>query len=242
MNVSQGNLGRAGYGATLEGTWPYSYDTCDVGTLPNQTHNGQPLAATTDGPYDDGYNGALSYLPGQRFSACTCPGEDHPGPIRADGSFVGRSAPEIDIFEAQVDQGTRIGKVSQSGQWAPFNDFYNFNNATGNWSIKNATISELNGYKGGPFQQATSAISITNQSCYTQGGQCYSTYGIEYAPGDDGYITWINNGDDVWTIQGAAMSPDPVTKIGQRPVPQEPMVRFLPRTKSSRSNTDICLL
>jgi hypothetical protein len=60
-----------------------------------------------------------SLLPGQRLSACTCPGESHPGPKRQDGSYVGRSAPEIDLFEALVD-GNR-GQVSQSAQWAPFN-------------------------------------------------------------------------------------------------------------------------
>ena len=27
---TMGNLGRAGYGATNDGVWPYSYDTCDV--------------------------------------------------------------------------------------------------------------------------------------------------------------------------------------------------------------------
>jgi hypothetical protein len=58
-------------------------------------------------------------LPGQRLSACTCPGESHPGPVHQDGSFVGRSAPEIDLFEALI-AGTR-GQVSQSAQWAPFN-------------------------------------------------------------------------------------------------------------------------
>lgn len=36
-----GNLGRAGYGGSLDGTWPYTYDSCDVGTLPNQTLNGK---------------------------------------------------------------------------------------------------------------------------------------------------------------------------------------------------------
>ncbi|KAF8686382.1 Glycoside hydrolase family 16 protein [Rhizoctonia solani] len=68
-----GNLGRAGYGASLDGTWPYSYDTCDVGTLPNQTRpDGTPINATING---DKYNGdVLSYLPGQRLSACTCEG------------------------------------------------------------------------------------------------------------------------------------------------------------------------
>jgi len=36
-------------------------------------------------------------------AACTCPGESHPGPVRKDGSYVGRAAPEIDLFEALVD-------------------------------------------------------------------------------------------------------------------------------------------
>jgi hypothetical protein len=31
------NLGRAGYGATNDGSWPYVYDDCDVGVLRNQT-------------------------------------------------------------------------------------------------------------------------------------------------------------------------------------------------------------
>ena len=81
--------------------WPYTYDACDVGTAPNQTLNGLPLASTVDN--DKGHDGALSYLPGQRLSRCTCPGESHPGPIhQSDNTYVGRSAPEIDIFEAQV--------------------------------------------------------------------------------------------------------------------------------------------
>lgn len=46
--------------------------------------------------------GHLSYLPGQRLSRCTCPGESHPGPVHEDGEYVGRSGPEIDVFEAQV--------------------------------------------------------------------------------------------------------------------------------------------
>lgn len=67
-----GNLGRAGYGASLEGMWPYTYDSCDVGTVANQTIQGQPYEATVNG--DIGKDGVLSYLPGQRLSRCTCPG------------------------------------------------------------------------------------------------------------------------------------------------------------------------
>lgn len=87
-----GNLGRPGYGGTNEGVWPYSYEACDVGTLPNQTWpNGtDPVAAKTSGDKD--YGGELSWLSGQRFSACTCPDDAdlHPGP----NPSVGRGAPE----------------------------------------------------------------------------------------------------------------------------------------------------
>jgi beta-glucanase (GH16 family) len=111
---TMGNLGRGGYGATNDGTWPYSYDSCDAGTLPNQTNpDGQtPAAARTSGSKD--YGGELSYLSGQRLSSCSCKGDDHPGP----SNDVGRGAPEIDILEAQVDwQG--YGTASQSVQIAP---------------------------------------------------------------------------------------------------------------------------
>jgi len=64
------------------------------------------------------YNNVLSYLPGQRLSRCTCNGEDHPGPKHADGTYVGRSAPEIDMFEAQMGGKPLSGEVSQSAQFA----------------------------------------------------------------------------------------------------------------------------
>jgi hypothetical protein len=149
---TMGNLGRAGYGGSLDGMWPYSYDSCDVGTLANQTLNGAsstsfcmakrtlhrgitsvkgcaenpsdlPTVALTEG--DPDYGGSLSYLPGQRLSRCTCPSDTtHPGPVFANGTFKGRAAPEIDLFEALVTTDTLIGEVSQSGQWAPFNPNY----------------------------------------------------------------------------------------------------------------------
>ncbi|KDQ12074.1 glycoside hydrolase family 16 protein [Botryobasidium botryosum FD-172 SS1] len=218
---TMGNLGRAGYGASLEGMWPYTYDACDVGTLANQTLNGLPKAATINGDPSNG--NALSYLPGQRISACTCPGESHPGPKHSDGTFVGRGAPEIDIFEALVDSTTLIGQVSQSCQWAPFNNEYKWANTSTTLQIYNATETVLNPYIGGAFQQVTSGLSFTNQSCYTQDSGCYSVYGFEYKPGNDGYITWINNNKAMWTVHGAGLVGDPVVQISQRPVPQEPM-------------------
>ncbi|KAL5508476.1 hypothetical protein ACEPAH_6095 [Sanghuangporus vaninii] len=217
---TMGNLGRAGYGASLEGMWPYTYDACDVGTAPNQTINGEPHLATVDG--DQSNNGVLSFLPGQRLSRCTCPGESHPGPIHSDGTYVGRSAPEIDIFEAQITDGT--GQVSQSAQWAPFNYAYEWFNTSSNMIIADTSISELNSYTGGVFQQASSVVTDTDQKCYSGGGGCFSIYGFEYQPGfDDAYITWISDNKVAWTAMAAGFAADDRVNISARPVSQEPM-------------------
>lgn len=94
--------------------WPYSYDECDWGTLPNQTFGNLPAAAFEGN--DKYHGGVLSYLSGQRLSRCSCPGDpNHPGPQRGDGSFYGRSAPEIDMFEALTSP-DGLGQVSQSCQ------------------------------------------------------------------------------------------------------------------------------
>ncbi|KAK7062620.1 hypothetical protein VNI00_000108 [Paramarasmius palmivorus] len=239
---SMGNLGRAGYGATNDGMWPYTYDACDVGTLPNQTLRGEPYWATVDG--DGAAGGALSYAPGQRLSRCTCRGEDHPGPKHSDGTYVGRSAPEIDMIEAQVSsafaqQGGRlVGEVSQSLQSAPFNYAYSPLYDDTNMIINDPNMTIVNSYKGGARQQALSCLSITNiailpypefclqdQACYfDMPDPCFSVYGFEYKPGyDEGYITWLTDDKQVCTIKGSALAADTRVEISARPVPQEPM-------------------
>ncbi|THH34156.1 hypothetical protein EUX98_g179 [Antrodiella citrinella] len=219
---TMGNLGRAGYGASLEGNWPYTYDSCDVGTVRNQTLNGLPLASTVNG--DPSAAGALSYLQGQRLSRCTCPGESHPGPMHADGTYVGRAAPEIDFFEAQITGTPLSGQVSQSGQWAPFDQSYLWNNASEFLSIANTTLSFQNPWGGGAFQEATSVVTETNQEAYELTGNVFSVYGIQYQPGfDDAYISWIADGQLAWTLQSGAVGANPITEIGPRAIPQEPM-------------------
>ncbi|KAG6918340.1 hypothetical protein DXG01_015199, partial [Tephrocybe rancida] len=219
---SMGNLGRAGYGATTEGMWPYSYDTCDLGTFPNQTaRDGTPAAAATGS--SDG--GPLSFLPGQRLSACTCPGSDHPGPKVSNG----RGVPEIDILEAQVDVDVFQGQVSQSFQCAPYNYKYEFNNATPATAIYNSDITSLNSYKGGVFQQAVSAVSYVDSANYD--GQGYSTYGYEWffdqSNRQNGYIAWFSGGVETWSITSASIGPDPVSQVSSRLIPEEPMYLVL---------------
>jgi beta-glucan synthesis-associated protein KRE6 len=101
--------------------------------------------------------------------------------VHDDGSYVGRAAPEIDIFEAQVS--ADIGGVSQSCQWAPFDYKYEWKNTTENLIIMDSDVSELNSYLGGQYQEASSVVSDTNQDCYQRNGGCFSIYGFQYKPG-----------------------------------------------------------
>ncbi|KAJ6551470.1 beta-glucan synthesis-associated [Mycena capillaripes] len=199
---TMGNLGRAGYGASLDGMWPYTYDACDVGTAPNQTLNNLPEIALTSGITDAPYNGELSYLTGQRLSRCTCPGESHPGPIHQDGSYVGRRP--------------KYKTVKERYRNLPFNAGYVWFNTSDNLVIADPTISAQNTYLGGAYQQATSVVTKTNQKCYELLDNCFSVYGIEY-------ISWITDNKPAWTIHQAGLAKDPKTEIDARPVPQEPL-------------------
>jgi hypothetical protein len=158
-----------------------TYEACDIGTVPNQTKNGFPDAVGLQ--MGDPYNGyELSFLPGQRLSSCTCPGEPHPGPVNGDDSFTARGAPEIDLFEAQIDSALQSGAVSQSAQFAPFDAHYEWDNQTYATYYGDSGSQILDPRGGGPYQQSGSVSSKTNQGCYQVPApgftQCYSTYGF----------------------------------------------------------------
>ncbi|GAA5838851.1 hypothetical protein JCM3766R1_004228 [Sporobolomyces carnicolor] len=210
-----GNLGRAGYGASNDGVWPYSYDSCDVGTLANQSFsNHTPAAAHGSGLRD--YGGQLSYLRGQRFSSCTCPGEDHPGPDVS----VGRGAPEIDVTEQQVDwRGT--GSTSQSIQFAPMDAGYEWLNTTPHTTIFDPERTFQNTFQGATFQESASVITLTDTTSYD--GKGFTRYGFEYEPGPDGRITWFVNDTASWRILASAIGPNQQTGIGQRLIATEPL-------------------
>lgn len=194
--------------------WPYTYDSCDLGTFPNQTmKDGTPTAAA-----------GLSFLPGQRLSACTCPGSDHPGPETS----TGRGVPEVDIFETQVDTDLFQGQVSQSLQCAPYNAQYVANTSAGATTVYDNNLTSINTYMGGIFQQAVSAVTFIDNSVYNN--QSYATYAYELwsnpSNRDESYVTWFSNGQKTWTATSATIGPDPVTNIGQRLISEEPMVGF----------------
>ncbi|KAI9617031.1 hypothetical protein H4Q26_010669 [Puccinia striiformis f. sp. tritici PST-130] len=192
---TMGNLGRAGYGASLDGTWP------------------------------------IVMTP--RFSRCTCPRNSgknyHPGPKHPDGTWVGRSAPEIDILEAITDPDTKQGQISQSVQLAPYNANYRMNNGTAGYVkvTDNPFQTVLNPYTGNIYQQAASGLSNTDQTSY--GGKGFANYGFEYATSDEAspFITWTQKDQAMWQLTPGALGPDPISQVGQRVIPNEPMYILL---------------
>ncbi|KAI9833435.1 MAG: hypothetical protein M1826_007533 [Phylliscum demangeonii] len=197
---AMGNLGRPGYASTTDGLWPYSYwDHCDAGITKNQS--------TADG---------LSFLPGMRLPACTCAGEDHPTPGRS------RSAPEIDALEASVayigpGPSHAAGSASQSAQFAPFDIWQHPNYDY--IELYDHTVTHMNEYCGGVFQQVLSCVTTLNNDWYD--GKAYQTYGFEYTPGATGNIVWHVGGQKTWKMDARAVGPN--GNIGQRVIPQEPM-------------------
>lgn len=151
--------------------------------MPNQTNaDGRtPALAKSSGSRD--YGGELSWLVGQRASACTCPGDPHPGP----SNNVGRGSPEIDILEAQVDY-HGYGTASQSMQIAPFDAGYRWDNLTSaGMTIYNPAITILkcvarasdhhlmrrSEFKGGINQEAASAVTnLDATSCASAAPSC----------------------------------------------------------------------
>jgi beta-glucanase (GH16 family) len=197
-----GNLGRPGYMATTEGVWPYTYDSCDAGITPNQS--------SPDG---------ILYLPGQKLNACTCKGEDHPN------AGVGRGAPEIDIIEGEVDPKLHVGVALQLLQIAPFDVWYmpDYDFV----QIYNKSVTTMNTYAGGPFQQAVSGTTVLNTTWYekhTRSGEKlgFQRYGYEFInDNDNGYTTWFVGEDPTLTVRASSFHPN--GNIGWRRIPKEPM-------------------
>lgn len=166
----------------------------------------------------------MSLQPGQKLSACTCPGSDHPGP----SVTAGRGVPEIDIIEARIDNVKLQGQVSQSMQCAPYDFQFNWNEDPSVTTVYNDGITFINGYKGGQYQEAVSAETYVENQFYNN--QSYAPYGFEYWSDpknrDDGYVTWYSNGQKTWTMTSATIGPNNISRVDQRLISEEPMVRI----------------
>jgi beta-glucanase (GH16 family) len=218
-----GNLGRAGYSASTDGLWPYSYDTCDLGVTANQSNSG-----------------VVSWLPGQRLNKCLCSNQDTPSP------GVGRGASELDLLEGaggdngvNGDEGNNGGgTISQSHQFAPFDIGYKANSQY--VSIYNTSSTYKNSYDGGKLQQVISIKTKIDPQYYE--GRAYQTYAFDYTPGPQGRVTWWVGDDKKWSFDAKAVDPNTQAKIGQRVISEEPMVSILLDRNEASNHINLSLL
>ncbi len=143
------------------------------------------------------------------------------------------------MIEAQIviDQGH--GQVSQSAQFAPYDDFYQFNNATTNFEQYDTDITSFNTYLGGYYQQAASSLTMVDDDLYFNqvgagtNGQ-FATFGVEYSSDSkergNAYITWVSQGKKSWMLKGAGVGRNAKTEVGQRLIAEEPMALVSTRT------------
>ena len=85
------------------------------------------------------------------------------------------------------------------------------------------SITAMNSYRGGSYQQAISGVTNLNNSWYN--GNAYQTYAFEYEPGAAGYSTWFIGEDATWKLDARAIGPN--GNIGQRVIPDEPMAMVI---------------
>ena len=134
------------------------------------------------------------------------------------------------MIEAQIVINQGQGQVSQSAQFAPYDDYYQFNNASSNYQQYDPTITAFNTYLGGYYQQAASSLTMVDDDLYYSqvgsNGQ-FATFGFENSIDPDersnGYITWVSQGKKSWTLHGAGVGPNANTEVGQRLISEEPM-------------------
>jgi beta-glucanase (GH16 family) len=82
----------------------------------------------------------------------------------------------------------------------------------------------MNGYTGGPYQQAISGTTLLNNQWYN--GTQYQKYAFEYIPGtSSGKIAWFVGEDPSFIMDGRAIGPN--GNVGAREVSQEPMSMVL---------------
>lgn len=134
--------------------------------------------------------------------------------------------PEVDIIEARIDTSRIVGQASQTFQVAPYNYQLEFVTTTPATTIYNASVTQINSFRGNLLQQSISALTDVESQFY--GGHSYAPYGYELwsDPNNrqDGYITWFSNGQPTWTVTSASVGPDTVSQVGQRLISEEPMV------------------
>mmetsp|Transcript_23039 Transcript_23039/g.45542 ORF Transcript_23039/g.45542 Transcript_23039/m.45542 type:complete len:502 (-) Transcript_23039:357-1862(-) len=212
-----GNLGRATWRGSTDGTWPWSFDHC--------MHTEDVVGAN---PSD---------ADGQRISKCN--GNPPTGLL----PHQGRGATEIDIFEAMA--GYDWSLVSTSLQLAPrlhpslrppAGQEPNFPHTWYNGLTFGSRARINSAYYGTPFSDAVSAQvdGMGSQDLY----QAQHTFRLEWEPGEFGFLRWYLDDDFIFEIPAHSLEQQYAGLPG-RQIPAEPMYLLL-NTAMSNNWAAVC--
>ena len=142
---TMGNLGRPGYGCTIDGVWVTTTPFPPVLILANQTNPASlnasrcPLLGCIKGEIQHAAPGVIRLVSGELPGYAKFYCKQYWSPLLAPAHAPG-SAPEIDVIAGQV--------ASHSDQFAPFtHDYLYGNTTTGEWVMYNPTKAWPNSYK-----------------------------------------------------------------------------------------------
>eukprot|EP00126_Sphaerothecum_destruens_P002511 Sdes_comp15938_c0_seq1m5083 len=165
-----GNLGRVGNGATLDGTFPYSYNSCDQAAFPS--------------------NASTHCLRGQRINACV---DTWPADLGMAGG-TGRGVPEFDILEYHVGENNG-GEAAQSIQLGPKNPCGTPDcpSNSGNY-FRDVSLGSVDAgrtlfgsYLGNPYQDSITVSTLLKPSHSFH--EDFHTFGLEWFPGN--YVAFL---------------------------------------------------
>ncbi|KAF0699966.1 Aste57867_9516 [Aphanomyces stellatus] len=184
-----GNLGRATYDESTDGTWPWSVDICE--------------------PWIDDYMDQP-----QKINACnnlTNPNNLNSLPEKYGlRPRHGRGATEIDVFEVQVKKKDDPAFISTSLQIAPsLRDSMRPSTGTlpgpGQWytNLTFGNYTNINSdYYGDANLDSISALTQLDPNSFKN----YHLYQLEWMPGGAGYIRWWLDGNFLFEIHGDALN------------------------------------
>ncbi|TMW60587.1 hypothetical protein Poli38472_000629 [Pythium oligandrum] len=211
-----GNIGRATYLGSQDGTWPWSFDSCAPWVEKAQEVE-------------------------QMINACgNLTDPDVPGSypeMYGLNKNQGRGATEIDIMEAQIQVKDQPAMISTSLQIRPslsddLRPPIGGLPGPGQWyqGLKFGNYTHINSdYYGDKGLDSISALTQLNSDAY----KAFHIYQLDWSPGPYGYIRWFMDGNFLFEIPGAALN---VWSEGVPPrmIPAEPSYLILSTAVSEK--------
>ncbi|RLN49476.1 hypothetical protein BBJ29_000106 [Phytophthora kernoviae] len=211
-----GNLGRAAFLGSQDGTWPWSFDVC--------------------APFVEKVEKVK-----QKINACGNLTNKHDKESYPEmyglNPFQGRGATEIDVIEAQIRARDEPAYVSTSLQIRPSlsDDMRPPSErlpSPGQWyqGLKFGNFTRINSdYYGELGLDSISALTQLQPDAF----RAYHLYRLDWSPGPEGYIRWWMDGNFMFEIPGSALNKW-VEDVPPRQIPVEPSYLILSTAVSEK--------